>query len=312
MSSPAGPSGVLLVDKPVGPTSFDVVKAVRRALRVKSAGHTGTLDPNASGLLPICLGDATRIASFITDGSKVYSGVVRFGVETDTLDSEGKVTATHEAGHLQQSEVAAAVAGLVGRQEQITPMYSARKVDGRRLYELAREGQDVERPAHEITVEEAVMLDWAPPDATIRIRCSKGTYIRSLAAVLGERLGTGAHLKALRRLASGPLNVSDALPLEAVVQLVETDPAALLARILTVEQALLELPEIRLDARTAISVAFGNQVPPGMFPALPPGAKVRLVDPEGFVVAVGESTAGGAIRLARVLRARTGSGSGGS
>jgi tRNA pseudouridine55 synthase len=311
MPFPAGPSGVLLVDKPVGPTSFDVVRAVRRALRVKSAGHTGTLDPNASGLLPLCLGDATRIASFITEGTKVYDGVVRFGVETATLDAEGTVTATRDASHLDRQVIEGAVAQLIGRQTQITPMYSARKVDGKRLYELAREGQEVERPEHEITVERAELLDWAPPDATVRIRCSKGTYIRSLAALLGERLETGAHLKALRRHASGALNVSDALPLDTILRLSESDPAALAARILTVEQALVELPALRLDQRTAISVAFGNPVPPGMFAVLPVGAKVRLLDPEGWVVAVGEAAVGGGFRLARVLRARTGPGGGG-
>jgi tRNA pseudouridine55 synthase len=284
---------------------------VRRALRVKSAGHTGTLDPNASGLLPLCLGDATRIASFITEGTKVYDGVVRFGVETATLDAEGTVTATRDASHLDRQVIEGAVAQLIGRQTQITPMYSARKVDGKRLYELAREGQEVERPEHEITVERAELLDWAPPDATVRIRCSKGTYIRSLAALLGERLETGAHLKALRRHASGALNVSDALPLDTILRLSESDPAALAARILTVEQALVELPALRLDQRTAISVAFGNPVPPGMFAVLPVGAKVRLLDPEGWVVAVGEAAVGGGFRLARVLRARTGPGGGG-
>lgn len=305
--------GVLLIDKPVGPTSFDVVRVVKRALKVKSAGHTGTLDPNASGLLPICLGDATRIATFITDGPKVYDGVVRFGIETDTLDIEGAVTRTSDASSLTQGQVAAAVAALVGTQDQIVPMYSAHKVDGRRLYDLAREGKEVERPTQRITVESAELLSWSAPDATIRVRCTKGTYIRSLAALLGQQLEVGAHLAALRRRESGGMSVDAAVPLADFVRLAETDRPAAEGLLRSVEQALLELPECRLDQRKAMSVGFGNAPEPADrrafgWPEWPPGTVVRLTDPAGLVVAVGAALADGGIELRRVLRAHVGPG----
>jgi tRNA pseudouridine55 synthase len=307
-------SGVLLIDKPVGPTSFDVVRSVKHALRVKSAGHTGTLDPNASGLLPVCVGDATRIAAFITAGVKEYEGVVHFGVTTTTLDAEGEITAQREVA-LTLEQVEAEVARLVGRQDQVVPMYSAHKVGGRRLYELAREGLEVERPSHEITVEEARLVEWAPPKARIQVRCSKGTYIRSLAALLGERLGVGAHLSALRRLSSGPFRVDAALDLAGFTALAKANPEAARGRLLTVELALAELPECRLDARRAASVAFGNPVATADraasgCPHLPAGAFARITDPDGAVVAVGESDAAGGLRLARVLRSKTGPGVG--
>jgi tRNA pseudouridine55 synthase len=306
-------SGVLLIDKPVGPTSFDVVRVVKRALRVKSAGHTGTLDPNASGLLPICIGDATRIAAFLTEESKEYEGIVRFGVETDTLDSAGTVTATRDAGGLSRAGVEAEVTRLVGPQKQIVPMYSAHKVGGKRLYEIARSGEEVDRPEQDIVVEAAVLAGWASPDATVRVRCSKGTYIRSLAALLGTRLGSGAHLFALRRLSTGPFRIDSAMPLDSFVALMEKEPESGRARILSAERALDFLPALALDARRAISVAFGNAVTAADaralgLPSLRPASRVRLIDPEGFIVAVGELTDSGDIRLARVLRARQGPG----
>jgi tRNA pseudouridine55 synthase len=305
--------GVVLIDKPVGPTSFDVVRAVKRALKVKSAGHTGTLDPNASGLLPICLGDATRIASFLTDGSKVYDGTVLFGVQTDTLDAEGTVTGTRACDHLTREGVEAAIATLVGTQDQIVPMFSAHKVGGRRLYDLAREGQEVERPTQRITVESATLLDWSPPRAVIRFRCSKGTYIRSLAALLGERLEVGAHLAALRRSETGGMSVDQALPLAAFVELAAASRASAEARMHSVEQALAALPECRLDTRRAMAVGFGNAPGPADRPAsgwpeMSIGTVVRLTNPEGLIVAVGQTLPNGGIELLRVLRANVGPG----
>lgn len=310
MSQPDSLSGVVLVDKPGGITSFDVVRRVKRLFRVRSAGHTGTLDPMATGLLPVCLGDATRIATFITDGDKEYEGVARFGVTTDTLDAEGTVLETRDASALTEAQVRAAVDALAGVQSQVAPMYSARKVDGKRLYELARAGVEVEREAREITVLESELLDWTPPDARFRVRCSKGTYVRVLAQSLGETLGCGAHLSFLRRTGTGAFHVRDALPLEELEKLA---PDALTAQLRTVEQALEELPAIHLDERRAASVGFGNAPDAAALQALgvePPGTDrpLRLVDPDGLVVAVGEMDARGGVKLLRVLRARVGPG----
>lgn len=304
-------NGVLLVDKPVGPTSFDVVQRVRKALRTKKAGHTGTLDPNASGLLAVCLGDATRIATFLVEGTKSYRGTVRFGVTTDTLDPQGTVLETRDASHLTRGAVEAAVAGLVGVQSQVAPMYSAKRVGGKRLYELAREGEEVEREAFDVTIEEARVEAFENPDATIFVRCSKGTYIRTIAQTLGELLGTGAHLATLRRLASGQFDVTRALPLAEIER--RGPEGTLASEILTVEQALQALPALALDERRAIAVSFGNALLPEHhellgLPLLAAGSKARLVAPDGLVIAVGESDGAGTVKLLRVLRSRTGPG----
>lgn len=314
MSEKTELSGVLLIDKPAGPTSFDVVRRVRGLLRVKRVGHTGTLDPAATGLLPLCLGDATRIAGFLTEGTKEYEGLVRFGVRTDTLDAEGTVVETRDASGLTRESVERALEELTGIVRQVAPMYSARKVAGERLYDLARRGEEVEREAREITIEELRLLGWSPPDARIFVRCSKGTYIRVIAEDLGQRLQVGAHLAALRRVASGSFRVDDAITLERLEQLVqEGGREAVAPLLLSVETALEPLPAIRLDARTAVSVSFGNALEPADLarlkaPPQPRGRKVRLVDPEGFVVAVGEGDGEGRVKLARVLRARVGPG----
>lgn len=302
-------SGVLLVDKPLGPTSFDVVRRVRRALKVKAAGHTGTLDPAASGLLPVCLGDATRIATFLTDGDKEYEGVVRFGATTDTLDAAGEILEQRDASHLTLDAVEAAVAAMLGPSLQAPPMYSARRVDGKRLHQLAREGVEVEREARPIVIHAIELLSFAPPEATIRVRASKGTYIRVIAQDLGEALGCGAHLAALRRTGSGNFQVADALPLERV----EEAPDEARARLLTVEQALSFLPALQLDERHAMSVAFGNPLDRGMqarlgLQAPEIGGRYRLLDPAGNVVAVGEANEARVVKLLRVLRAKQGPG----
>jgi tRNA pseudouridine55 synthase len=308
-------SGVVLVDKPVGPTSFDVVRSVKRAFKVKSAGHTGTLDPNASGLLPVCIGDATRIASFVTDGDKTYEGLVRFGITTNTLDSEGEVIAQRDASHLTRESVEKAIATIVGPQAQAAPMFSARRVDGRRLHELAREGIEVEREARTITVYEAQLLSWNGPDALVRFHVSKGTYIRVLAERLGELLDVGAHLAQLRRTASGSLSVKESLPLSQIEELAGTDPASLRQQLRSTDAVLLGLPylQVRLDERGAASVSFGNPVEAtalrsiGIAPRAE-GERALLIAPDGSVTAVGEFDSNSRIRLVRVLRAQTGPG----
>ncbi len=300
-------SGLLLVDKPAGPTSFDVVQRVRRALQVKKAGHTGTLDPNASGLLPICLGEATRLVPFLVAGAKSYRGVVRLGATTDTLDAQGRFLSTRDPSGVTRASVEAALATMVGTQEQMPPMFSAKKVGGRRLHELARAGEEIERKPVAVTIEEARLEAFAPPEVTVFIRCSKGTYVRVLAADLGERLGCGAHLAQLRRLSSGPFSVESATALAEI----ERDPTA--AAVLPIETALAHLPELELDERAAISVSFGNPLTPAdrsrlRLPALASGALARLTGPSHRVVAVGEADPSGGVRLARVLLARTGPG----
>ncbi len=301
--------GVLLVDKPVGPTSFDVVQRVRRALGTRKAGHTGTLDPAATGLLAVCLGDATRLVPFLMAGEKSYRGLVRFGAATDTLDAAGTILRTCDASHLKRDAVEREVRGLEAIDSQVAPMYSAKRVDGERLHELARRGEEVERVPFPVQIHEARLESFDPPDATVFVRCSKGTYIRTLAETLGERLGTCAHLAGLRRLSSGTFSVDAALTLDEVERL---GPRAV-ERLLSTEAALAELPALPLDVRTSASVSFGNALGPAehaalKLPSLARGTLARLVDPEGLVVAVGEVVAPEVVRLVRVLKARVGPG----
>lgn len=210
-------SGILLVDKPVGWTSHDIVNCVRQRFRIKKVGHCGTLDPNATGLLVLMLGQATRLSDKLMGQDKVYEGIIRLGVTTSTQDAEGEVTETREVDPvLTLAAIRAAVAGFVGDIEQIPPMVSAVKKDGKRLYKLARQGLDVERDARPVTVREFRIDKAELPDLAFHIECSKGTYVRTLADDLGRNLGCGGHLLTLRRLASGKFSVGNAFTMEQI------------------------------------------------------------------------------------------------
>jgi len=196
-------NGFLSIDKPAGWTSQDVVSWVRKHFGIKKAGHTGTLDPMATGVLLLCLGAYTRLSSYITDGDKQYHAVVRLGITTDSLDADGVITSRSRDIPTDYAQVQAAVAEFKGEIAQIPPMYSAIRMGGRRLYELARKGIEVERPARKVCVHKLDIAAYAPPLLHLRVHCSKGTYIRSLADDIGKWLGCGAHLSTLRRTAVG-------------------------------------------------------------------------------------------------------------
>ncbi len=196
-------NGFLGIDKPAGWTSQDVVSWVRKHFGIKKAGHTGTLDPMATGVLLLCLGAYTRLSSYITDGDKQYRAVVRLGMTTDSLDADGVITSRSWDIPTDYAQVQAAVAEFKGVIAQIPPMYSAIRMGGRRLYELARKGIEVERPARKVCVHKLDIAAYAPPLLHLDVHCSKGTYIRSLADDIGKRLGCGAHLSTLRRTAVG-------------------------------------------------------------------------------------------------------------
>ncbi len=251
---------LLVIDKPSGPSSFAVCKRVRALLgkRGEKIGHGGTLDPFASGVLPICIGEGTKVVPFLLDADKAYEAVVRFGVETDTLDGTGQVVAEHSLAGLGGGSVADALAHFRGAIAQIPPMYSALKRNGRPLYAYARQGQTVERPARQVTVHELEMIGFDPPDrARLRVRCSKGTYVRSLAADLGQRLGVGAHLVELRRTASGPFTIEQAITLDALAERI-ADGSPL--PILTLLDALAQLPRVTVDASQALVLERGQQM----------------------------------------------------
>ncbi|MEN9800862.1 MAG: tRNA pseudouridine(55) synthase TruB [Pseudomonadota bacterium] len=292
--------GILVVDKPPGPTSFDVVRRVRSLLRIPKVGHTGTLDPAATGVLPLCLGDATRVAGYVTERDKAYEAVVRLGEETDTQDATGKVTASAPVPGLGTEVLEAALDRFRGTFLQVPPMYSAVKVQGKRLYELAREGKEVERAARQVTVHQLRCVDRSERELRLVVHCSKGFFVRTLAHELGRVLGCGAHLSALRRTRSGPFTLAQALPLQQLEQLAREAPAELSKRLVPVEEALSELPEVRVDAAGAERVSHG--VPLEGFSQFEGQGKLRVTGPGGKLLAVAEVD-GARLRYARVLAA---------
>ncbi len=205
--------GILIIDKPSGLTSHDVVNRVRRATKIRQAGHAGTLDPMATGVLVVCVGQATRISEYLLGHDKAYHATIRLGVETNTYDADGEVVATQEV-NATRAEVEQALTHFVGEIQQVPPMYSAIKRDGQKLYDLARQGIEVERAARSVIIHAIELRDYQTPEVTIDVRCSAGTYIRSIAHDLGAVLGTGGHLIDLRRTAAGPFAIEQAVPLE--------------------------------------------------------------------------------------------------
>lgn len=213
-------NGILVVDKPVGLSSFDIVRRVRRLAGCRRVGHAGTLDPMASGILPVAIGQATRLIEYLMGGEKVYVATLRLGVTTDTQDAEGQVLETRAWDGVGPEAFAAAVAGMTGVIQQIPPMYSALKRDGVPLYRLARQGLEVEREARTVTIRSIEIERFAPPEAVLRVTCGKGTYIRSLCHDLGQELGCGAHMAGLRRVRNGRFDESASWSLEQLEQLV--------------------------------------------------------------------------------------------
>ena len=209
-------SGVLLVDKPTEWTSHDVVNFVRRRFGISKVGHCGTLDPAATGLLVLVLGKATRLSDRLMGHDKRYAGTMRLGIETASQDREGEVTATKDASHLTPADIERVIPHYVGELEQIPPMVSAVKINGKPLYKLARKGQVIERAARKVTVYEFKITNIAIPDVDFEVATSKGTYVRTLCADIGTELGVGAHLLALRRLNSGKFDVKNAVTMDTI------------------------------------------------------------------------------------------------
>jgi tRNA pseudouridine55 synthase len=208
--------GVLLVDKPKGLTSHDVVYHLRRKLQIKKIGHAGTLDPMATGVLVMLIGKATRISQYLMSVDKVYEGEATLGVVTDSQDAEGEVMSTQPVPELTEARVREVMKGFLGDQYQTPPMHSAIKIGGVPLYKLARKGEEVEREPRFIRIAAFNLLSFATPKITFDLHCTKGTYVRTVASDLGQKLGCGAHLSALRRTGSGKFTISQCLPLEQI------------------------------------------------------------------------------------------------
>jgi len=245
-----------LLDKPRGLSSNDALMRARRLLNARKAGHGGTLDPMASGLLPVLLGEATKFAHDSLDADKTYLAEITLGVATDTADAEGSIVAQRPVA-CDQRAFEAAAAAFVGAIEQVPPMHSALKRDGRPLYDYARAGLSVERAPRPVTIHAIETLAYQAPRASIRVHCSKGTYIRTLAADIGERLGCGAHLSALRRERVGALSVADAITLDALEAL---EPAQRRARLAPADALLRQLVRVDLDAASAARFLHGQKL----------------------------------------------------
>lgn len=285
--------GVLNLLKPPGMTSHDVVSVVRRALGIKKVGHTGTLDPGVAGVLPICVGRATRLAEYIAGEDKAYRAEITFGVTTTTQDSFGESLSDQDASHLTKGDVAYSLARFHGPVMQVPPMVSAVKVGGKRLYELARQGVEVEREARQVFIHRIQLLDFRPgprPTAFVDVVCSKGTYIRTLAHDLGQMLKVGAHMSHLVRTRSGPFRLEEAFTLEELL--------AGRATMLPPATALGEM------ARATVSGSAVERLKHGVAPRLqvdhPDGTTVALVDESGDLLALAEAQ-GGSLKLLKVF-----------
>lgn len=286
--------GVLLLDKPAGISSNTALQHARRLLNAAKAGHTGTLDPMATGLLPLCFGEATKFSGLLLEARKTYLARVVLGVRTTTGDAEGEVLSSTSAAYLAHSHILDVLAGLVGELEQTPPMHSALKHRGKPLYEYARAGQEIERPSRRVNVFSLDVLRLECPEVDIRVQVSKGTYIRSLAMEAGERLGCGAHLGALRREAVASFRLEDAVSLQA---LQDMDLEGRRRQLAPPEILLADMPSVVLDARDAHAIRQGRPVA-----AAGASGMVRLYDAAGVFLGVGQAAQDGTLCAQRLLR----------
>jgi tRNA pseudouridine55 synthase len=301
--APAGArsvSGIVLVDKPGGLTSNRVLQRVKRLFQARKAGHTGTLDPMATGMLPVCLGAATRVSGLMLHASKKYRVTAEFGAGTDTGDATGQVTARVAAEWPGDAVFEAALASLRGRIQQRPPMYSAVRHEGRRLYELARRGLEVPRAARTVEVHELIVesVDW--PLATLSVHCSKGTYVRTLVTDLAERLATVGHVVALRRLAVGPFDETGLVSCEALEAAAEQGLAVLDRCLLGADAALTDLPAVTVSGADALALTSGRRVRVSPDHAC---ESVRIYDEDGGFVGLGRLEDSGELRPTRIFPA---------
>ncbi len=274
--------GVLVVDKPTGVSSQDTVTRVRLALGVRSAGHTGTLDPLATGVLPICLGQATKIAQWLAADDKRYTCTATLGLTSTTLDSEGQVTRRATVDHVDPAALEAALAGLRGEHAQVPPLHSAIWIDGERSHKLARDGVAVTPAARPVRVDELTVTRLAPPEVDLAIACGKGTYVRALVRDLGDALGTGAVLTALRRTASGRFTIDRAVPMAAI------NWRTIAPHVIPTRVAL-GLPEVVVDAAGVADVYNGHELRVARYvDGFADGDRFQLVTADGDTVAVCE------------------------
>ena len=290
-------SGILLLDKPLGLSSNQALQGVKRLYDARKAGHTGSLDPLANGMLPICFGDATKISAFLLDADKYYWFRVKLGETTATGDTEGDILQTRPVEGITAERIEQVLAGFRGEVEQLPPMYSALKHKGKRLYELAREGVEVEREPRKVMIHGLVLGDLDLPEFELTVHCSKGTYVRTLAEDIGEALGCGAHVTALRRTGVGPYTGHPMYTMDQLQAAADEGQAALDGLLLPIDTALSDWPEVRVNADTAFYLKQGQAV---LVPKAPTEGGVRIYQGDEFI-AVGQVQDDGRIAPKRLM-----------
>jgi tRNA pseudouridine55 synthase len=285
--------GILLVDKPQGITSHDVVDVLRKATGIRRIGHTGTLDPRATGLLVLCLGQATRLSQYLSGLDKTYEGAMRLGIASSSHDLDGEIIREVPVDDdMSLEKIQQACNAFIGAIQQVPPMVSAIKIGGKRLYKLARQGQEVERPARPVTIQDFTITCWEPPDAALRIACSSGAYVRTLCDDVGRKLGCGAVLAKLRRTRVGGYSLEDAAPLEAL-----NTPDSVAQRLISMDNAL-SLPVVCIDKAHEQMIRSGSAISgqafEGPFPSENGLVQVKNVQGKLIALAAVHPTAAGA------------------
>jgi len=295
-------SGIVLLDKPLGITSNRALQIVKRLYKAAKAGHTGSLDPLATGLLPLCLGEATKVSGFLLDADKRYLATLKLGVKTSSADAEGEVIETRPVENYSKKQINAAIEPFLGDIEQVPPMHSALKIDGQPLYKLAHQGIVIERKSRAVHIFDIKILRYEGDEMDIEVHCSKGTYIRTLAEDIGEKLGCGAHLSALRRTASGPFHLEDSITMEELEQLTEnTDEQGFAeadAVLMPAEDALHDWESVNLSADAAFYICRGQAV---QVPNAPTEGLVRLFSEEKGFLGIGEILDDGRVKPHRLF-----------
>ncbi|MEX2258009.1 MAG: tRNA pseudouridine(55) synthase TruB [Woeseia sp.] len=298
----ASVNGLLLLNKPAGLTSNQALQKVKRMLNAAKAGHTGSLDPAATGMLPLCFGEATKVCAYLLDADKRYRVVAKLGEATDTADADGVVTGTAEVPALTARDWERVLRSFVGEIEQVPPMYSALKQGGKRLYELARQGQVVDRAARKVRIHEISLLEASGSRLAFRVHCSKGTYIRTLVEDVARAAGTVAHTAALHRETVAAFKAADMLDLDEAAALANAGPAALLARLIPADSALGDWPQCQLPPGDAERFCGGQLVdePGGASQAA--GLQLRVYNDAGGFLGVGQATGDGRVAPRRIFR----------
>lgn len=291
--------GLLLLDKPAGITSNRALQRVKRLLKAKKAGHTGSLDPAATGMLPLCFGEATKVCAYLLEADKTYRVTARLGEATNTADGDGEITATADVPDLDRDQWDRLLVQFCGEIDQVPPMYSALKVDGRRLYELARKGQVVDREARRVRIDDISLLEISGQRLVCRVKCSKGTYIRTLIEDIAKAAGTVAHTARLHRESVADFVAEDMLDLPAVEDLAEAGPDALRARLLPTDLALSSWPECHIPVREADRFCEGQAVAADGSGA---AGLIRVYADGGRFIGVGSLSESGQLAPRRIFR----------